>query len=237
VRVRKFCFKVQSILHSDTNYCRLRKTQQVIFHSNPWRRLGEYNRYVMTTYRVFPESHFSEISQGRVQVKRDGTRWRTGGEVKGKLANGVVASTLLNTSEHGVSSITAADAHTSAASSRLNWRPCRFKWTRPFRRKTKCGFCACAITFQTPSNTHVPTQDYSVYNHRPIASDRREREIVQAAVHHSQWAFEALKHWLARIWTKLSMCIDLLHSMAIRFFICVNERTSCRTFFRWLIAT
>jgi len=38
-----------------------------------------------------------------------------------------------------------ADAHTSAASSR---RPRRFKWTRPFRRKTKSGFCACAITFQ-----------------------------------------------------------------------------------------
>jgi len=28
---------------------------------------------------------------------------------------------------------------------------CRFKWTRPFRRKTKSGFCACAITFQTHS--------------------------------------------------------------------------------------
>jgi hypothetical protein len=77
--------------------------------------------------------------------------WRTGGEVKLKLANGVVASTLHTSSEHGVSSITTittADAHTSAASSRLNWRPHRFKWTRPFRRKTKNGFCACAITFQ-----------------------------------------------------------------------------------------
>jgi len=37
---------------------------------------------------------------------------------------------------------------TSAASSRLNWRPRRFKWTRPFHRKTKSGFCTCAITFQ-----------------------------------------------------------------------------------------
>ena len=62
------------------------------------------------------------------------------------------ASTLHTTSEHGVSSITTADAHTPAASSRLNWRPCQFKWTRPFRRKTKSGFCACAITFQTRSN-------------------------------------------------------------------------------------
>ena len=34
-----------------------------------------------------------------------------------------VASTLHTTLEHGVSSITTADAHTSVASSRLNWRP------------------------------------------------------------------------------------------------------------------
>jgi len=62
-----------------------------------------------------------------------------------------VVSTLHTTPEHGVSSITTADAHTSAANSRLNWRPHRFKWTRPFRRKTKSGFCSCAITFQTRS--------------------------------------------------------------------------------------
>jgi hypothetical protein len=29
--------------------------------------------------------------------------------------------------------------------------PCRFKWTHPFRRKTKSGFCACAITLQAQS--------------------------------------------------------------------------------------
>ena len=48
-----------------------------------------------------------------------------------------VASTLHTISELGVSSITTADVHTSAASSRLNWRPPpgRFKWTRPFRAK------------------------------------------------------------------------------------------------------
>ena len=63
-----------------------------------------------------------------------------------------VSSTLHTTSEHGVFSITTADAHTSAASSRLNWRPRRFKWTRPFHRKTKSCFFACAITFQTQSN-------------------------------------------------------------------------------------
>jgi hypothetical protein len=70
-----------------------------------------------------------------------------------------VASTLHTTSEHGESSITNADAHTSAASSRLNWRPHRFKWTRPFRRKTKSGFCACGITFQLASTTVVQDND------------------------------------------------------------------------------
>ena len=48
-----------------------------------------------------------------------------------------------------------ADAHISAAISRLNWSPPRFKWTRLFRRKTKSGFCSCAITFQTQSTTSV----------------------------------------------------------------------------------
>ena len=64
-----------------------------------------------------------------------------------------VASTLHTTSEHGVSSITTADAHTSAASSRLNWRPSRFERTRLFRRKTNSGFCACAIIFKMASTT------------------------------------------------------------------------------------
>jgi len=63
-----------------------------------------------------------------------------------------IANTLHSTLEHGVSSITTADAaHNSAATSRLNWRPCRFKWTRPFCRKTKSGFWPCAITFHTQS--------------------------------------------------------------------------------------
>jgi len=75
------------------------------------------------------------------------------GKWRGKWPMEWVASTLHTTSEHGVSSITTSDAHTSAASSRLNWRPRRIKWTHPFRRKTKSGFCACAITLQLASTT------------------------------------------------------------------------------------
>ena len=31
----------------------------------------------------------------------------------------------------------------------------QLKWIRPFRRKTKSGFCACAITFQTQSTQQL----------------------------------------------------------------------------------
>jgi len=75
-----------------------------------------------------------------------------GGKWRGNWRIEWVASTLHTTSERGVSSITTADAYTSAASSWLNWRPRRFKWTRLFRRKTKSDFCACAITFQKQSS-------------------------------------------------------------------------------------
>ena len=94
----------------------------------------------------------SPVAYGDPSIVRDrsepgGTRWRTGGEVKWKLENGVGSQYYHATSERSLSSITQADAQTSAASSRLNWRPHRFKWTLPFRGKTKSGFCACAITF------------------------------------------------------------------------------------------
>jgi hypothetical protein len=94
-----------------------------------------------------------------------GDAWK--GKWRGNWRMECVASTLSTlhtTSERGVSSITTADAHTSSASSQLNWRTHRFKWTRPFCRKMKSGFCACAITFQTQStkcriNTVVSPDD------------------------------------------------------------------------------
>jgi hypothetical protein len=82
-------------------------------------------------------------------VMAHGDAWE--GKWRGNWRMEWVASTLHTTSEHGVSSITTAHAHTLAASSWLNWRPRRFKWTRPFRQKAKSGYCACAITFQTQS--------------------------------------------------------------------------------------
>jgi len=90
---------------------------------------------------VFLHSSWNVMAHGDAREKKWRGNWRMEW----------VASTLHTTLEHGVSSITTADVHTSAASSRVNWRHRRFKWTRPFRRKTKSGFCACVITFQTQS--------------------------------------------------------------------------------------
>ena len=95
-------------------------------------------------FRLAIESSWNVMAHGDAREGKWGGNWRMEW----------VASTSHTTSEHGVPSITDADAHTSTASSPLNWRPCRFKWTRPFRRKTKSGFCSCAITFQTQSTTN-----------------------------------------------------------------------------------
>ena len=108
--------------------------------------------FISVSSFMFPAPHNRlsgpEIgSSGNVMAHGDARegKWRGNWRMKW------VASTLHATSEHGVSRITTADAHNSAASSRLNWRPSRFKWTRPFLRKTKSCFCACAITFQKQS--------------------------------------------------------------------------------------
>jgi len=108
-----------------------------------------------------PHPRRSETSECRARLKPDDTRWRTGGEVKGKLASGVGSQYSHTTSEGVVSSITNADVHTLAASSRLNWLHRRFKWTRPFRRKTKFGFCACAIRFKTSYKTGLTDAKFS----------------------------------------------------------------------------
>ena len=120
---------------------------------------GETFTFTFTFYWTIDKCDWTQqcclrVTVCRVQLKCDGTRWRKEGKWRGNWRMDWVASTLHTTSDHGVSSITTADANTSAASSRLKWRPRRFKWTRPFRRKTKSVFfCACGITFQTQSSS------------------------------------------------------------------------------------
>ena len=73
-------------------------------------------------YRSLSAQRLPECTVSRVQLKCEGTRWRMWWERKGIWRMQWVASTLHTTSEYGVSNITTADAHNSAASSRVNWR-------------------------------------------------------------------------------------------------------------------
>ena len=68
-------------------------------------------RSVIMQFRVYFSVLSGECRRSRVHLKCYGRRLDTGGEVKGKMAN--VMGTLHTTSEHGVSSITTAEAHTS----------------------------------------------------------------------------------------------------------------------------
>ena len=67
------------------------------------------------------------------------------GKWRGKWRMQWVASTLHTTSQHGVSSITTADAaHLGCQQSTELTPPGRFKWTRPFRPKDEiCFLCVC----------------------------------------------------------------------------------------------
>ena len=108
---------------------------------------NSYALCVTEVWIVYVQSSWNVMAHGDA---REGNWW-------GNWRMEWVASTLHTTSEHGVSSISTADAHTSAASSRLNWRPpADLNGLVRYARKTKSGFCACAITFQTQSASKTP---------------------------------------------------------------------------------
>jgi hypothetical protein len=132
------------------------------------RRRGDGRKKTVVDIRIqIPRTRLVE-SSWNVMAHGDARE----GKWRGNWRMEWVDSTLITTLEHDVSSITTADAHTSAASSRLNWRPRRFKWTRPFRRKTKSGFCSCAITFQLACTTqyNVHTAEAGCLQHTAALS-------------------------------------------------------------------
>jgi len=74
---------------------------------------GKCEIYWCQTIHQVVESRWNVMAHGDAREGKWRGNWRTGW----------VASILHTTSEHGVSIITTDDAHTSAASSRMNWRP------------------------------------------------------------------------------------------------------------------
>jgi hypothetical protein len=106
---------------------------------------GRKRLYDLWTFWIVGSS-WNVMAQGDARVEK----WR------GNKRMEWVTSKRHMTAEHRLARAVQtlqADVYSSPASSRLNWHPRRFKWSRPFRRKTKSGFCACAITFQTQSTT------------------------------------------------------------------------------------
>ena len=124
------------------------------------RKICEVNSLCKSQWLVFAspslDSSWNKMAHGDAREGKWRGNWRM-----------VWVASILSTTSERVSSITTADAHNSAASSRLNWRPRRFKWTRPFCRKTKSGFSACAITFQLTCTIQIiyflPTESTYVF--------------------------------------------------------------------------
>ena len=78
--------------------------QQVIlsFVWNHGTQDPEFSLRYLLCHEVHSVNNGTRTFNSRVQLKRDGTRWRTGGEGKGTWRMDWVASTLHTTSEHGV---------------------------------------------------------------------------------------------------------------------------------------
>ena len=107
-----------------------------------WRCSLQFKVYRAFIWRVCVDCSWNVMAQNDA---REG-KW------KGKCQMQWVASTLHTTSEHAVSNITTADAHTSPASSWLNWRlPADLYVLVRLDAKKKSGFSACAVTFQKQS--------------------------------------------------------------------------------------
>jgi hypothetical protein len=85
---------------------------QFWLHRGQWNLLTSKHLSDMRNKQIV-DSTWNVMAHGDV---RDG-KWRENWRKKW------VTSSFHTTSEHGISNITTAEAHTSAASSRLNWRP------------------------------------------------------------------------------------------------------------------
>ena len=114
-----------------------------------WRHVRDLNAFgFFRLPRGFPrrllETNWNVMEHGDAREGKRRGNWRMEW----------VTSTLHTTSEHGLSSIsTILPLMCTPRLPTVGWNdaPRRFKWTRPFSRKTKSGFCAYAITFKLAS--------------------------------------------------------------------------------------
>jgi hypothetical protein len=127
---------------------RLYSRNTMYLHSGTSKFISQFHYQIPWLEEFF----FAFYSVCGLQLKCDGTQWCKGGEVKGKLANEVGSQY----SSHYLRKWCIQHyyhwcAHLGCQYSTELMPPRRFKWSHPFRRKTKSGFCTCAITFQVAS--------------------------------------------------------------------------------------
>jgi hypothetical protein len=114
-----------------------RSIQYTPLHLTSWRTILilflPFRHRFSTWYLSLPTKTLHIVSSWNVMAHGDARK----GKWSGNWRMEWVASTLHTTSEHGVSNITTADAHNSAASSRLNWRPADLNEIVPFADRRK----------------------------------------------------------------------------------------------------
>ena len=114
-----------------------------------------------------------------------------------------VASTLHTTSEHGVSSITTADAHTSAPISRLNWRS-PADWNGLVRFTERLNLISAC----------VPSHFKRSLRHRHVGPDRKQaRCLRRRSSFYRTWSlftrnFRRCFQFLFKWWSVTSHCIS-----------------------------
>ena len=98
-------------------------------------------------FSILVDSSWNVMAHGDAREKKWRGNWRMEW----------VASTLHTTSEHGVSRITTADAHTSASSSRLNWRPADLNGLVRFAKRRNL------VSARVPSHFNWPLPSSHTY--------------------------------------------------------------------------
>jgi hypothetical protein len=127
----------------------------------------------------------------RLQLKCDGTRWRTGGEVKGELTNAVGSkypSHYLGT--RCIQHYYRWYAHLGCQQSTELTPPRRFKWTRPFRAKDEIWFVRVCH--------HVSTDPYKsrkFVSCRQVSSELGSAHRTECQVAVRRWQSGSERRW------------------------------------------
>ena len=129
----------------------------------------------------------------RLQLKCDGTRWCTGGEVKGKVANAVgsqYSSHYLGT--RCIQHYYRWCAHLGCQQSDWTDSPADLNGFVHFAERLKSGFCTSAITFQLASKTNFIFLFPRVVDNRFATLNLQSAQYCSVDVYVIMWPWTVL---------------------------------------------